>query len=177
MLLKENCFGAARSRIRSSLFVIAVLIQTVGLLCPGTSVYDAAAQVRSDATNKQVRKSPNAPVQPKTIKVLRGKASWYGPGFHGKKTASGEVFDQQKLTAAHKTIPLGSKAIVTNLNNGNTVEVEINDRGPYIPGRIIDVSQAAADALGFVASGTAPVRVELLASNDKSIDASDTQQN
>ena len=175
MFLTEICFGATRSRIRSSVFAIAVLIQSVGLLSPSTWVYDAAAQVRSNATNKHVRKSPHAPAPPK-IKVLRGKASWYGPGFHGKKTASGEVFDQQKLTAAHKTIPLGSKAIVTNLNNGNTVEVEINDRGPYIPGRIIDVSHAAADALGFVASGTAPVRVELLASNDRSIDA-DTQQN
>ena len=92
-----------------------------------------------------------------------GTASWYGPGFHGKKTASGEIYDQNKLTAAHKTLPLGSKARVTNLDNGSAVEVEINDRGPFIEGRIIDLSRAAARALGFVKSGTAPVRVELIA--------------
>ena len=95
-------------------------------------------------------------------KVLRGKASWYGPGFHGKKTASGEIFDQERLTAAHKTLPLGTIAKVTNLENGNTVEVEITDRGPYVGQRIIDLSYAAADQLGFVESGTAPVRIELL---------------
>jgi rare lipoprotein A len=95
-------------------------------------------------------------------KVIRGQASWYGPGFHGKKTASGEIFDQGKLTAAHKTIPLGTKAKVTNLQNGNTVELEINDRGPYIGQRVIDVSHAAANALGFVESGLTLVRIEIL---------------
>ena len=98
-----------------------------------------------------------------TKHALSGTASWYGPRFHGKKTASGEIYDQNKLTAAHKTVPLGSKARVTNLDNGNTVEVEINDRGPFVQGRIIDLSRAAARALGFVESGTAPVRVELIA--------------
>jgi rare lipoprotein A (peptidoglycan hydrolase) len=92
-------------------------------------------------------------------KVLRGKASWYGPGFHGRKTANGEIFDQRKLTAAHKTLPLGTKAIVRNVDNGNTVEVEINDRGPYVPGRMIDLSYAAAKQLGFLKSGTALVEV------------------
>jgi rare lipoprotein A len=95
-------------------------------------------------------------------KVIRGQASWYGPGFHGKKTASGKIFDQGKLTAAHKTIPLGTKAKITNLQNGNTVEVEINDRGPYIGQRVLDVSHAAANALGFVESGLTLVRIELL---------------
>ena len=94
--------------------------------------------------------------------ALNGTASWYGPGFHGKKTASGEIYDQTKLTAAHKTLPLGTKARVTNLDNGSAVEVEINDRGPFVDGRIIDLSRAAAGALGFIESGTAPVRVELI---------------
>jgi rare lipoprotein A len=94
---------------------------------------------------------------------MRGKASWYGPRFHGKKTANGDIFDQGKLTAAHKTLPLGTKAIVTNLENGQSVEVEINDRGPYVPGRMIDVSYAAAKKLGFVKSGVAPVEVQPLA--------------
>ncbi len=101
--------------------------------------------------------------KPATQQILHGTASWYGPGFHGKKTASGEIYDQTKFTAAHKTLPLGSKARVTNMDNGSTVEVEINDRGPFVEGRIIDLSRAAARALGLVESGTAPVRVELIA--------------
>jgi len=96
---------------------------------------------------------------------LSGLASWYGPGFHGKKTASGEIYDQNKLTAAHKTLPLGSKARVTNLDNGNAVEVEINDRGPFVEGRVIDLSRAAAGALGIVKSGTVPVQVELISAS------------
>ncbi len=91
-----------------------------------------------------------------------GEASWYGPGFSGKKTASGDIFDSKKLTAAHKTLPLGSKARVTNLSNRKSVEVEINDRGPYIEGRIIDLSQAAAQALGMIDHGTTRVEIELL---------------
>jgi rare lipoprotein A len=111
------------------------------------------------------RKKSSKPV---TQHALNGTASWYGPGFHGKKTASGEIYDQHKLTAAHKTLPLGTKARVTNLDNGSTVEVEINDRGPFIPGRIIDLSRAAAGTLGFVQSGTAPVQVELIADSTES---------
>lgn len=100
--------------------------------------------------------------KPAVKSVGTGKASWYGPGFHGKKTASGDVFDDSKLTAAHKSLPLGSKAIVTNLNNGKSVEVEINDRGPFTQGRLIDLSRAAAQALGMVEHGIVPVRVDLL---------------
>ena len=99
-------------------------------------------------------------IKPKTVQ--RGEASWYGPGLRGKKTASGERFDQAELTAAHRTFPLGSKAKVTNLKNGKTVEVEITDRGPFVEGRIIDLSKAAAEKLGLVGSGTAPVEIELL---------------
>ena len=91
-----------------------------------------------------------------------GKASWYGPGFHGKPTASGEVFDQSLMTAAHNTFPLGSRAKVTNLANGHSVEVRINDRGPHAAGRIIDLSRAAAGALGIVGPGVARVQVEVL---------------
>lgn len=107
---------------------------------------------------KKVKKSGTA----QSRLTQRGKASWYGPGFHGKPTASGEVFDQGLMTAAHNTFPLGSKAKVTNLANGNSVEVKINDRGPHTDGRIIDLSRAAARALGFLESGIAQVRVEVL---------------
>jgi len=97
-------------------------------------------------------------------RVQSGRASWYGPGFHGKVTASGETFDETALTAAHKSIPLGSKARVTNVTNGNSVKVKINDRGPFAQGRIIDLSRAAARALGILETGIAIVRVELVAS-------------
>jgi rare lipoprotein A len=91
-----------------------------------------------------------------------GIASWYGPGFHGKPTASGTIYDQNDLTAAHQTLPLGTRVMVTALNSGRTTEVIINDRGPFAKGRIIDLSYAAAESLGMTGPGTIPVRVEVL---------------
>jgi rare lipoprotein A len=88
-----------------------------------------------------------------------GTASWYGPGFHGKKTASGKRFNQHALTAAHRSLPLGTKARVTNLKNGKAVLVTINDRGPYHGGRVIDLSRAAAHRLAMNTSGTARVSI------------------
>lgn len=90
-----------------------------------------------------------------------GSASWYGPGFHGKKTASGQTFNQHALTAAHPRLPMGTRAKVTNLRNGKQVEVTINDRGPHRGGRIIDLSRAAAKKLAM--GGTARVSVVALA--------------
>lgn len=94
--------------------------------------------------------------------VETGIASWYGPGFHGKRTANGERFDQNELTAAHRTLQLPSLVRVTNLENGRSVIVRVNDRGPFKRGRIIDVSSRAADLLGFKGKGTAKVRLEVL---------------
>ncbi|MEO3430185.1 septal ring lytic transglycosylase RlpA family protein [Pelagibius sp. CAU 1746] len=91
-----------------------------------------------------------------------GIASWYGPGFHGKSTANGEVYDQNAMTAAHRTLPMPSVVQVTNLENGRSVKVRINDRGPFAHGRIIDMSKRAAELLGFVKQGTAKVRVQIL---------------
>ena len=91
-----------------------------------------------------------------------GQASWYGPKFHGKTTANGETFDQNELTAAHASLPFGSKVKVTNLSNGKSVEVEITDRGPFAKNRIIDLSHAAAKALDMKDSGTTKVRLEPL---------------
>lgn len=87
-------------------------------------------------------------------------ASWYGPGFHGKRTASGSVFDMRKLTAAHRTIRLGTRVKVTALSTGRSVVVAITDRGPYVAGRGIDLSYAAARVLGVVNQGVARVRIE-----------------
>ncbi len=94
--------------------------------------------------------------------VETGIASWYGPGFHADDTANGEVFDQHELTAAHRTLQLPSLARVTNLENGRSVVVRVNDRGPFKHGRIMDVSQRAAELLGFASKGIARVRIEVL---------------
>ena len=94
--------------------------------------------------------------------VETGIASWYGPGFHADHTANGEVFDQNELTAAHRTLQLPCLARVTNLENGHSVVVRVNDRGPYLHGRIMDVSMRAAELLGFAGKGTARVRLEVL---------------
>ncbi len=91
-----------------------------------------------------------------------GIASWYGEDFHGKYTANGEVFDLNGLTAAHRTLPMPSIVQVTNLENGRTIKLRVNDRGPYLRGRIIDVSRRAAQLLGFEGSGTAKVRVRII---------------
>lgn len=88
-----------------------------------------------------------------------GVASWYGPKFHGRPTASGEIFDMHQLTAAHKTLPLGSWVQVTNLENGRSIQVRVNDRGPFVADRIIDLSYAAARALDMVDKGLARVHV------------------
>ncbi len=96
-----------------------------------------------------------------------GIASWYGPKFHNKKTANGEIFNQDALTAAHRTLPLPSVVIVHNLENGRSVKLRVNDRGPFARGRIIDVSKRAAEILGFSGQGTAPVRVTIVESESR----------
>lgn len=94
--------------------------------------------------------------------VQTGQASWYGERHHGLRTANGELFDMFRFTAAHRTLPLGTLLLVTNLKNGRTVEVRVNDRGPVPANRIIDLSYAAADELGALADGVIPVRVRVI---------------
>jgi rare lipoprotein A len=91
-----------------------------------------------------------------------GTASWYGPGFDGRATSDGEIYDMNQLSAAHKTLPLPSVVQVTNLQNGRALRVRVNDRGPFVDGRVIDLSRRAAQLLGFEETGTAPVRVKIL---------------
>jgi rare lipoprotein A len=99
-------------------------------------------------------------------RVEYGLASWYGKDFHGRLTANGEVYDMYKPSAAHKTLPLGTKVKVTSRKNGKTMVVRINDRGPFVRGRIIDLSYAAAATLGMVEEGVVPVRVETIELGD-----------
>jgi rare lipoprotein A len=93
---------------------------------------------------------------------LAGIASWYGDHWQGRKTASGTRFDVKKLTAAHRTLPLNTRVRVTNLDNGKSVIVLVNDRGPYVDGRVIDLSTAAARRLGMVKKGLVPVKIEIV---------------
>ena len=127
----------------SRLMALSMLVFTVGV------------PIEADAGGKR----PTATAKMRNGKQV-GKASWYGPRFHGKKTASGKRFNQHALTAAHRRLPLGTRVKVTNLKNGKTVKVKINDRGPYHDGRIIDLSRAAAQQLSM--DGVARVRVEVL---------------
>jgi rare lipoprotein A len=102
------------------------------------------------------------PVSDATNFRQKGKASWYGKKFHGKKTSSGEIYNMHAMTAAHKTLPLGTYVRVHNLDNGKSIEVRVNDRGPFVRGRIIDLSYAGATKLDIVGAGTAPVEIVAL---------------
>jgi len=93
---------------------------------------------------------------------MEGIASWYGEDFNGRLTASGEIYDMYKFTAAHKTLPLGTVVKVTSLDNGKTVEVKVNDRGPYVKGRIIDLSRTAGRAIDIRGAGTAKVKLDIV---------------
>ena len=92
----------------------------------------------------------------------KGIASWYGPDFHGKRSSSGEIYDMHDMTAAHKTLPLGTLVRVRHLQNQHTIDVRINDRGPFVGDRIIDLSHEAARRLGMIGPGTAPVEIEAI---------------
>ena len=102
------------------------------------------------------------PLSNSTGFVQKGIASWYGPDFHGKATSNGEVYNMNSMTAAHKTLPFGSVVRVTHQENGKSVTVRINDRGPFVGDRIIDLSHAAATELGIVETGTAPVNLRVI---------------
>ena len=103
------------------------------------------------------------PVPPRVEAEETGYASWYGHPHHGQQTASGEVYDMNNLTAAHRTLPLGTRLMVTSLDTGQAVEVRVNDRGPFIDGRILDLSYGAARVVGAVGPGVIPVRLRILA--------------
>lgn len=107
--------------------------------------------------------APRSAAPPGTVE--KGEASWYGERHQGRRTANGERYDMYRLTAAHPSLPLGTKVLVTNLQNGRSVEVRVNDRGPTVAGRIIDLSYAAAQRLGAIAAGTIPVTVRVVSTS------------
>ncbi len=130
--------------------------------------FAASTMFAACATQQYVAPPPPAPpptltsVQPRVMPPIVGVASWYGPGFNHRHTSTGQVYDQEDLTAACKVVPPGSLVMVTNLENGRSVEVTITDHGPYKKGRKIDLSHRAAVILGMIDSGTANVRIDVI---------------
>ena len=153
-----------------SRFLTYSLISIFCLACSSSPRYRSSsnpspivAKKQKDKSQKQDRKNNNKQSKfDKSKKVFRGISSYYGPQFHGKLTANGEIFDMYGVTAAHKEIPFNTTVRVTNENNGKSLLLRINDRGPYIDNRILDCSFGAAKKLGFVGEGTAPVKIEVI---------------
>ncbi len=158
----QHMRSAIHSFIRFFIFLMSfVIAQTC-----------AASQKQKEAIASPLVSMPaKAKRQPPKLRKAHrasqiGEASWYGPKFRGKLTSSGEVFDQHKLTAAHPTLPEGSTIKVTNLDNGRSVNLRVNNRGPFLRGRILDVSKRAAQVLGMLKDGTAMVQVKVLSRPD-----------
>jgi len=122
----------------------------------------AALSLDGCAKKRAAVSAPPAPSPARIQSSETGLASWYGHPYHGRVAADGEIYDMEKLTAAHRTLPFGAWVRVTNLGNGKTVDVRITDRGPFVDGRIIDLSHAAAEAIGSIGPGVAQVRLEVL---------------
>ena len=122
--------------------------------------------VQSSDSTKKTKKNIKYSKKNKNSSELKGVSSWYGPNFHGKLTANGEVYDMYGVTAAHKTLTLGTVVRVTNLDNGKSLILTINDCGPFVDGRILDCSFGAAKKLGFHEQGTANVEIKIIEEGD-----------
>ena len=143
--------------------LVAALLGTIVFVAMLAVFAPAHASAEWQPASYQVpRQDQAAPAQDAPKQTQVGMASWYGPGFLKHKTASGERFSAQKSTAAHPTLPLGTHVRVTNLKNGRTTVVRVNDRGPYAKGRIIDLSPAAAKQLAMKHDGVTPVKLEVI---------------
>ena len=118
--------------------------------------------VNAVLTPVAVLPEPKLKLVPDVVRVIKGEASWYGPGFYGNYTANGEIYRQGTMTAAHRTLPFGTKVRVTNLRNGRSAVIRINDRGPFVDHRVIDLGHGAASSLGLISSGIAQVKLEVL---------------
>lgn len=150
------------------------LVLLVGGCAPALSVspsvlpaVTAAVAATADTTLASPAPAPAAAPAASLARtsVVSGNASWYGPGFAGRHTANGEIFDPAQLTAAHRTLPFNTRVRVTHVATGQSVIVRINDRGPFKDNRIIDLSRAAADAIGLTSSGVGQVQMEILSGN------------
>ena len=138
--------------------MIKIIIPLFIFSCTVSPRYNASSNNSSTSSANKYKKTKSVTNK----KVQTGISSWYGPNFHGKLTANGEIFDMYEISAAHNTLPLGTMVTVTNLDNGKSIDLIINDRGPFKKKRILDCSAAAAKELGFYVKGTAPVSIEVI---------------
>ena len=139
--------------------LIYVLIGIFCFACSASPRYQSGDKPASSIIRKQKKKKSSFN---KSKKIYRGISSYYGPMFHGKLTANGEIFDMYGVSGAHKEMPFNTIVRVTNEDNGKSLIIRINDRGPYVGDRILDCSFGAAKKLGFVGDGTAPVKIEVI---------------
>ena len=146
--------------------ILFILIFCISGCVPAPRYKAPTMSANSDHASKKVNKKKSKKIKSSTFnpnkKTYKGIASFYGPKFHGKLTANGEVYDMYGITAAHKEFPFNTIARVTNISNGKSLIMRINDRGPYIDGRILDCSFGAAKKLGFVNQGTTTVKIEIM---------------
>ncbi len=162
--------------MKKALILLVVLMGTITYTestagKKSNNVNDAADKIRESVILPQFFEEAKSLPDKNTVEVAKsdnleyyetGKASFYGGKWHGRKTANGEIFDTYTMTAAHKTLPFGTKVKVTNLNNGKSVVVRINNRGPYVKGRVIDLSTAAFGAIESLNTGVTSVKLEII---------------
>ena len=160
--IAESSFAATQNEVA----VVAASSSAAPEPTPEVAIREAGTDAVPDqGIIKQApptRLAPAVKPAPRVLHSSNGQASWYGPGFYGNRTANGEVFRPGTMTAAHRTLPFGTKVKVTNLWNGRTTVVRINDRGPFHGNRVIDLAHGAAHTLGVTASGIAQVRLDVL---------------
>jgi rare lipoprotein A len=159
----SQLLGAIALLITSSSSLAPAVAETLSTTAPSVAIRELdTAPTWDENFLRQMTPAPAANGLLASASVAVGQASWYGPGFYGNRTASGEVFRRGTLTAAHRYLAFGTKVRVTNLSNGRSAVVRINDRGPFHGGRIIDLAHGAAQELGVTSSGIAQVKLEVL---------------
>lgn len=158
--------GAMYFEIPKKLIAITVILFLTGCTTAAAAKYPASSNSRKSGTQKPYKIDGKwyRPIESSHGFEEKGIASWYGKGFHGKKTSNGETYNMRAMTAAHKTLPMNTYVKVTRLDNGRSAIVRINDRGPFVSGRVIDLSYSAAKEIGMDTEGTAKVRVVALGS-------------
>ena len=169
--MRRTSFGAARTRVTLPACGLAFGL-VVMTLTHTVSAKDAQSPVTQSTTQQSVVQAAAKPLSSKPSKAKRwyevGVASWYGAQFQGRRTAAGELFDMNTMTCAHPTLPMGTWLRVTNLHNRRTAFVRVNDRGPVVDGRIVDLSYAAAQAVGL--AGVGRVKLESVRESDPDLD-------
>ena len=148
--------------MKSKILIYTIIISSTFFNCSNAPRYYKSDNTNVNRPSKKVSKSGKEDKSKGHRKIIRGISSFYAEDFHGKLTANGEVYDMYGLTAAHKTMPLNTICRVTNLENNKSLILRINDRGPYIKGRILDCSYGAAKKLDFINQGTTKVKIEVI---------------